>query len=52
MLLERKYILGYENEELGRMLGCRTDSVRMKLTRARRKVLRLMGKEAEKREKP
>ena len=51
MLLERKYILGYENEELGRMLGCRTDSVRMKLTRARRKVLRLMGKEAEKREK-
>lgn len=34
------------------MLGCRTDSVRMKLTRARRKVLRLMGKEAEKREKP
>ena len=27
MLLERKYILGYENEELGRMLGCRTDSV-------------------------
>lgn len=52
MLLERKYILGYENEELGRMLGCRTDSVRMKLTRARRKVLQLMGKEAEKREKP
>ena len=52
MLLARKYILGYENEELGRMLGCRTDSVRMKLTRARRKVLRLMGKEAEKREKP
>ena len=44
--------LGYENEELGRMLGCRTDSVRMKLTRARRKVLQLMGKEAEKREKP
>ena len=45
LLLEGKYILDYDNGELGRLLGCRPDSVRMKLTRARRKVLRLMGEE-------
>ena len=45
LLLEGKYILDYDNGELGRLLGCRPDSVRMKRTRARRKVLRLMGEE-------
>ena len=45
LLLEGKYILGYEDGELAGMLGCKKDSVRMKLTRARRRALRLMLEE-------
>ena len=52
LLLEGKYILGYDNQELGQMLGCQANSVRMKLTRARRRALRLMGEEGNGHDKP
>ena len=45
LLLEGKYILGYHDDELATMLGCRKDSVRMKLTRARRRAFQRMLKE-------
>lgn len=46
LLLEGKYIWGCSDEELAQTLGCRKDSVRMMLTRARRKALWAMkGKE-------
>ena len=45
LLLEGKYILGYHDDELATMLGCRKDSVRMKLTRARRRAFQQMIKE-------
>lgn len=38
-LLEDRYILGKTDEELARELGCKSDSVRMKLTRARRRAM-------------
>ena len=41
-LLYQKYILGKCNEELARWLNCGKDSVRMRLTRIRRKIIRLM----------
>ena len=50
ILLEGKYILGLSDEELGRLVHCKTDSVRMKLTRARRTALQLLIRE-ESREK-
>jgi len=34
--------LGYDDNQLAIMLGCRPNSIRMKLTRARRKVLALV----------
>jgi RNA polymerase sigma-70 factor (ECF subfamily) len=37
-ILEGKYILGYDDKQLGKILGCKPSSVRMKLTRARRAV--------------
>lgn len=37
-LLEGRYILGMTDEELARELGCKPGSVRMKLTRARRRA--------------
>lgn len=40
-ILEGKYFLGYNDSQLAVLLGCRPSSVRMKLTRARRKVLEL-----------
>lgn len=49
-LLERKYILGYDDKQLARLMGCQPNSVRMKLTRAKRKAIELM-KESEKVEK-
>ena len=52
LLLEGKYILGYDNQELGQLLGCQANSVRMKLTRARRQALRLMGEEGNGHDKP
>ena len=42
VLLEGKYILGYNDTELADFLGCKKESVRMKLTRARRRALQLM----------
>ena len=44
-LLEGKYILGYSDDELALQLGCKSDSIRMKLTRVRRKTLKLMMKQ-------
>ena len=38
-LLERKYILGQDNEEIAKVFGIRPASVRMKLTRARQLIL-------------
>jgi len=39
ILLEGKFILGLPDNELAQLLGCKPSSVRMKLTRARRKAL-------------
>lgn len=41
-LLECKYALGYSDAELAQDLGCKPNSVRMKLTRARRSALRVL----------
>lgn len=48
ILLEGKYVWGYDDRELAEILHCKANSVRMKLTRARRKALCQMtkGKEA------
>lgn len=51
VLLEGKYTLGYDNKKLGQLLGCQPSSVRMKLTRARRKALTLIQKEGSKLDK-
>lgn len=45
-LLEARYILDYSDGELARELGVKPDSVRMALTRARRKARRLMDGES------
>lgn len=48
LLLEGKYLLGMSDSELAAQLGCQPDSVRMKLTRARRRAMKIMlEKEAE-----
>lgn len=41
-LLYRKYVLGEDNGELAEAFHCRRDSVRMRLTRARRRAASLM----------
>lgn len=41
-LLYRKYVLGQDNEELAEVFHCQRDSVRMRLTRARRRAAALM----------
>ena len=41
-LLDRKYLLGASDAELAVFLGCKPGSVRMKLTRARRRVMELL----------
>lgn len=46
-LLEGRYILGYADSELAQQLGGKTASVRMRLTRARRRALSLMRKNME-----
>lgn len=38
MLLEGKYFYGYTNKELALLCNCKPNSIRMKLTRARRQV--------------
>ena len=45
LLWEGKYMLGYKDAELADMLGCKKDSIRMKLTRARRRAFQLMTEE-------
>ena len=44
-LLIGKYVLEYSDDELGDQLGCKPASIRMKLTRARRKALELLIKD-------
>ena len=41
-LLAGKYILRMSDAELAEEFGCSTDSIRMKLTRARRKALEMI----------
>ena len=41
-LLEGKYLLKYGDKELARDFGCQPNSIRMKLTRARRKLMVIM----------
>lgn len=41
-LLEGKYLLGYEDAELAKALRCKPGSIRMKLTRTRRKAMRVL----------
>lgn len=41
-LLQQKYFLELNDEELARYYGCKPDSIRMKLTRARRRLARLI----------
>lgn len=48
LLLEGKYLLDYSNEELAGQLNCKPDSIRMKLTRARRHALALLQQADEK----
>lgn len=45
LLLEGKYIWRCTDEELSETLGCRKDSIRMMLTRARRRALNAMNGE-------
>ena len=44
LLLEGKYLLGYSSAQLAQQLGYEPANVRMKLTRARRRALKLMKK--------
>lgn len=44
-LLEGRYILGYTDQEMAESLRCKPDSIRMKLTRARRKALTFLLEE-------
>ena len=45
LLLRGKYQLALDDGELAKLLGCKVDSVRMLLTRARRQALELLEKE-------
>lgn len=47
LLLEGKYILGYSDGELAAQLGCSDSSIRMKLTRARRRALAMLTQNKE-----
>ena len=42
LLLEGKYILGYSDQELAAEIGCQANSIRVKLTRARRRALAII----------
>lgn len=43
LLLEGKYILGLTDQELAVILKCKSSSIRMKLTRARRRAAKLVS---------
>ena len=45
LLIEGKYFLGDDDKTLARRLGCKPDSIRMMLTRARRRLLELLPEE-------
>lgn len=45
ILLSGRYVLGYSDFELAEVLGCREDSVRMMLTRARRHAASVLREE-------
>ncbi len=45
LLLRGKYIFDQTDRELALLLGCKADSVRMKLTRARRRAMELLRDE-------
>lgn len=47
VLLEGKYILQYSDETLAMVLNCKVSSIRMKLTRARRRALKLIKTEGD-----
>lgn len=42
-LLEGKYILGLSDAVLAKQMGCKESSIRMKMTRARRRAMKLMA---------
>ena len=42
LLLEQKYILKWSDEDLAARFGIKTQSVRMRLTRAKRRIIQLM----------
>ena len=45
LLLYGKYVIDLSDQELARLIGCKPSSIRMKLTRARRKALNEVKKE-------
>lgn len=47
LLLEQKYFLGNSDKELAQFFRCKTGSIRMKLTRARRHVLSILKDDKE-----
>lgn len=47
ILLERKYILGYADAELAFEFKCKPSSIRMKLTRARRRAFQCLAAKEE-----
>lgn len=49
LLLEGKYIVGYSQEELSSLINCSPDSVRMLLSRTRKKARSIMAKIMEER---
>lgn len=46
-LLEGKYIIGYTDQELAKHLKCKASSIRMKLTRTRRKAFQFLKQQEE-----
>ena len=47
IILEKKYVLGESDAEIASELGCKESSIRMKLTRARRRAAKLFREEQE-----
>lgn len=47
ILLVGKYIWGYTDKELATQLKCRVDNIRMRLSRARRRALKLLNEREE-----
>lgn len=45
LLLEQKYVLDWSDKELATVLGVQPQSVRMRLTRAKRKVVQLLNEQ-------